>query len=271
MKALDLVLAVSIIFAPPAVMAQATASAPTCYPSSIRKDTVNVRVFLHVSSGITFKAYPELNDTIAVMIRGRLSPPPSLNDIFYPGTAPKLQSNWLPTVLGTFAISVDAHGRVSRTRWIEPLRDSAASRAILEALQRAIDAGERVRLSGVRADSGDELHVRVIAGNYSSTATMLVARVPFMRVDSAPVALEYPAARYPLEATHAPRATNVTLEFVVDEAGKAERESLRVAAARYVEFVDAAVDAVMSAQFKPAMSGGCPVKYKFVHTVQFRG
>jgi TonB family protein len=91
------------------------------------------------------------------------------------------------------------------------------------------------------------------------------------RIDSPAVALRYPPARYPLEAAHAGVATLVSLEFVVDETGKPERESVRVVSARYDDFVEAAVSAVMSAEFKPAMSGGCPVKSRFLHVVQFRG
>ncbi|HEY9443922.1 MAG TPA: TonB family protein [Gemmatimonadales bacterium] len=81
-----------------------------------------------------------------------------------------------------------------------------------------------------------------------------------MRIQTSGSVRHIPTPAYPAAAQGRGIEDAVALQYVVDEDGRVRRGTIRVLDATYQDFADAAVDAIVGAQFNPARVGACPVK-----------
>lgn len=165
------------------------------------------------------------------------------------------------------------NGRVRDVAW-ELLPDSRdVTREIQAAIYRADSALDFV---GLRVP-GNERDGRVRLGVSLTDSRPTDQHVPLLRLR-----MPYLEVEYPVEVIHIPRPTyppaaarrrvdgNVVLQFVVDENGKAQRPTIRVVEANYIDFVEAASDAIVAARFRPARVGSCPVNLTVQQRIRFK-
>ena len=90
-------------------------------------------------------------------------------------------------------------------------------------------------------------------------------------VDDPVVILEQAPPVYPRAMAAAGISGRVVLEFVVDTAGRVERESLRVIASTQPAFEEAAREAMLATRFRPARVRGQPVRQLARQAMGFKG
>jgi TonB family protein len=168
-------------------------------------------------------------------------------------------------------------GRVRDLAW-ELLPDS---REVTRAIQDAVHRADSLQsFLGLETPSGGRGLVRLSismtraqapdAEAPSGSIPLLRIRMPYRRVDS-PVTVEK-MVRPPFPAAAVRRSIegDVTLQYVVDEDGRAQRASIRVITANYREFVEAAADAIARSRYHPAQAQGCPVKLLVQQRIRFK-
>ena len=79
-----------------------------------------------------------------------------------------------------------------------------------------------------------------------------------------------PAPEYPRELRRKGRTGRVWLEYIVGANGRAEEGSFRALLSDDERFTRAAVQALYRARFKPARSGGAPVRQRVFQVITFR-
>jgi TonB family protein len=163
-----------------------------------------------------------------------------------------------------------AKGRVRDLAW-ELLPDSRdVSRAVQQAIHRA---DSLQHFLGLKAPRGGLVRLSVTMTSQEApagSAPLVRVRLPYLRADSPVAVMEIPRPRYPAAAERRPVEGDVTLQYVVDEHGRAQQTSFRVISANYQEFVDAATDAIAAGSFRPAQSRGCPVKLTVQQRIRFQ-
>jgi len=162
-----------------------------------------------------------------------------------------------------------AKGRVRNVTW-QLLPDS---REVTQAIQRAIHRADSLQyFLGLKTPPGGPVRLSVTMTRDEApegSAPLLRVRMPYLAVDSPVAPIEIPRPKYPKAAAGRRIDGDVTLQFVVDEDGRAQRASIRVISANYQEFVDASADAIASGRFRPAQARGCPVKLTVQQRIRF--
>jgi TonB family protein len=164
-------------------------------------------------------------------------------------------------------------GRVRDLAW-ELLPDS---REVTHAVEHAIRRADSLLYFAGLPTPADQprglvrLAVSMTAGAPPASATpVLRVRMPYLRVDSPVEIRDMVKPNYPAAAQRQGVEGDVTLQFVVDENGRVQRESIRVIEANYFDFVDAAATAIIASRYRPARAGGCPVKMAVQQRIRFK-
>jgi TonB family protein len=134
--------------------------------------------------------------------------------------------------------------------------------------------------------------IAFVAGNaggigYVPASTQLPASVKILRVggagaaaadeqifhaatvDEPPRATSLPALRYPRMLRQRGIEGHVTLEFVVDDRGRVDRESISVVESTNSQFEAAAIEVVRRAQFQPGRQDGRSVPVQVQQIIEF--
>jgi hypothetical protein len=230
-------------------------------------DTVPSAIFLLVEQLDGARMTDQQLDLITSRIAGHFTPPkpfrlsvfdgPSLTRalrVSAPGDSAGVPRE--TSVVGAYRLDVGEHGlsdgpSVARSSLLLGF-DAAVVRAIRDAVY--------VRL-GFRPPAGElwELQVRVSSDSVDGARRIAQGAFPRMRVrDASPAAME------PLVFPEEARADSVdrgvaVLQFVVDRDGRAAIETVQVVRTTGRAFAKAALIALASQRFNPAMIGGCPV------------
>lgn len=134
----------------------------------------------------------------------------------------------------------------------------------------SIDLGTKVfdaaRVVGQQAQTG----VTGIASE-ARPASSVAAAFASSEVDDPAVAVSQPLPRYPAELEHAGVHGFVELEYVIDETGHVERESVRVVLASHAGFVEAARASILAGVYRPARYRGSVVRQLVSQKVVFGG
>ena len=88
-------------------------------------------------------------------------------------------------------------------------------------------------------------------------------------VEDLPVLLSHPAPRYPDILRQAGIEGRVTVEVVIDTAGRAERAGLRIVSSSHALFAPEAGAIVLGSRYRPARFGGRPVRVRILVPVAF--
>ncbi len=110
-----------------------------------------------------------------------------------------------------------------------------------------------------------------IPGDSSNAASQADEISSMADVDLFPELVENLRPRYPEMLRRAGLSGEVRLEYVIEENGLVDRESVRVTASTHPAFSKAATDAVGLARFKPARRAGRPVAVLVQQTIRFLG
>jgi TonB family protein len=193
---------------------------------------------------------------------------------------------WLPTGLsvgppqsqtmndyglgGGLQFKVDKHGHVKR-----PILASTSAIELNEALGGALikadSAGELLPPPKTPEFEGGVVRLWIHASleRPPMAVPLLRAKLPVIRVDSAPRLISAPNPRYPREAQYAGVSSRVVLRFVVSQTGTVVPSSFELVEAEYREFVESARVALLKAKFVPAIAAGCPVPMIVQQAVSF--
>ena len=93
--------------------------------------------------------------------------------------------------------------------------------------------------------------------------------VDLRAVEEPPVLLSHPVPRYPDILRQAGIEGRVVVEAVIDTAGRAERDGLRIASSSHALFAPEASALVLGSRYRPARFGGRPVRVRILVPVAF--
>ena len=88
-------------------------------------------------------------------------------------------------------------------------------------------------------------------------------------VEELPVLFSHPVPRYPDILRQAGIEGRVVVEVVIDTAGRAERDGLRIVSSSHALFVPEAGALVLGSRYRPARFGGRPVRVRILVPVAF--
>jgi TonB family protein len=250
-----------------------------CAPESLpRADTAVFTLYLGAPRADTGRAaeYAPLAHTVAMAF----APPSRVSLVTWPGTSYDADDDPPPspdaiTDVGPLTGEVRFRlrkGRVRDLKW----RLLPDSREVARAVQEAIGRADSLQhLLGLRAPTDSEGYVRLGVSMTRGVAPpgampLMRVRMPYVRVDSPVTVLEMARPAYPRAALQRRVEDDVTLQYVVDEDGRARRASIRVIEASYSDFVEAAADAITASRFRPAQAGACPVKLQVQQRIRFQ-
>lgn len=250
------------------------AQAPTCQPKhALVVDTT--RTILGVRVRLASDSIEDALLTRRIgeaMVAASFSVPGTISRAFYPGTGgdPVSRANapfgprLLTRVTGD---PLPANELPWRTTLETPSEDPATDTIFVAALREAVRWVLPHTLEAPRMPWVAEL-VLTVPGD---PAVHPLARltVPTVRLEQ-PVRLESaPAPVFPREHRDAGQGGAVRLQYVVDERGRVEPNSIRVLSAPSLPFAESARATILAARFAPAQAGGCPQKQLVQQNVRF--
>ena len=271
-------LAALCLVAPLAIHAQQTPPAACVFDTAAHLDTAAVILYLRVriqgDTGTDLIA----NESLAATLRSRWHPPETIGRLFYPYTVehpdpgpnlhPAAQMLDLAPPAGaySFTVSVDRHLREIAVQ--STSGDSATDASLVAALEAAERDGDAAPFTHTVGALGATLLAELYTdGNRGGS--------PLVRVHVHRITVDSPAAFKSADVHSTPairrqgKSGFATMRYVINEAGRVEPSSLRAIEATSGIFADAARDALLGAKFKPARSGGCPVKMLVEQRVVF--
>jgi TonB family protein len=236
-----------------------------------RRDTMPRVVSLRAFAAGSDTADRVLTSAMGALVREQLVPPPSLAAMFFPYTyyppaaTGRSESSQLhqPTVrvYGTLRLILDGDGRLRSMGWIDPTGDESIDAALSDAVHQGEVAGELRQLAPSTGSRDREIRVQLVYADSSLVASPLVRlRIPLLAIDSPGNFLKAGPVVYPPDAKRNGLQGSVTLEYVIDESGRAMPSSLHVVSATDKTFIPSAKAAILQTEFRAASSRGCAVK-----------
>jgi hypothetical protein len=251
---------------------------PCMFDTAAHRDTAAVTLYLRVHADGDTGTDPIANASLATTLRSRWHPPETIGRMFYPYTVgnPAQWANWHrtapqlelapPSGAFSFTVSVDRHLRQILVQ--STSGDSATDASLVGALEDAERDGDTAPFAYAVGALGSTLIAELYQDGASGGAPLVQVHVLRITVDS-PVVFK----SAPLRSTPAIRKQGksgfATMRYVVDEAGRVEPSSLHAIEATGGIFADAARSALLGAKFKPARTGGCPVKMLVEQRIMF--
>lgn len=257
------------VMVPLTVHAQAKEPRACVFDTAAHRDTAAVILYLRVRAEGDTGTDLIANESLALTLRSRWRPPETIGRLFYPYTVghPDRWSDWHRTgpalELGppagafSFRVSVDGHMRAIAVQ--STSGDSATDASMVAALGDAEREGDAASFTHAAAGLGATLLAELYQDGTRGGAPLVRVHVSRITVDSPAV---FKSADVHTTAAIRKRGTSgfATMRYVVNEAGRVEPSSLHAIESTSGIFADAAREALLGAKFKPARTGGCPVK-----------
>ncbi len=194
--------------------------------------------------------------------------PPTIDRIFYPGTGGgPVVSNPTRMIARMVLDPPLSEGWSWRGHLDQSTGDSITDSIFVAA---ALEAAPRVEQSNddsVRRSWLAEL-VLTHAGDGSSRHLTQLTNVS-IRLEQAAQIVRGPIVNPPSEVRKAGPGGVARVEYVIDEGGRPEPNSVRVLTAPSAAFAEWAREMVLATRFKPAMAGGCPQKQRVEQNIRY--
>ncbi len=267
---------------------RAPAQTPCVFDTAAHRDTAAIILSVRVHPAADTITNTAASELLAAVLRERWHPPSTIGRMFYPYTtyagkpsldtrspfrsiAPALPMRPLPgeTIPGTRAhFAVGDNGRLRELAVVRTSGDSATDASLLAAIAAADSAGDLAALGDLLESPVRGGIIELIGGTELSAG---IARTHVNRtiIETPGDFVSASAPRYPEQDKRAGRQGFAMLRYIIDERGLIDPGSLYVLEATNERFAQAARDAVMKDRFKPARTGGCPVKSVVVQRVLF--
>jgi hypothetical protein len=200
------------------------------------------------------------------MVRARLVIPATFSHLLYPNSYyPELLGKFFSTSFGSLQLDLTPDAEVRDIKWYAASLDPGTDNALEDAVRAAVSAGEaRDLIAGLALKK--KLRVRLLFLATQDTgmrAPLARVRVPMVRVESGGEVVRRPQFLIPGELIRTMMASLPTkLEFVIDETGHAQRETLQIVWTPSKEQVQLVVAQLLDTEWAPFRAGGCPVSLR---------
>jgi TonB family protein len=194
--------------------------------------------------------------------------PPTIDRIFYPGTGGGPVVSIPTRMIARMVLDPPlSEGGPWRGHLDQSTGDSTTDSIFLAA---ALEAAPRVEQStddSVRRPWLAEL-VLTHAGDGASRHLAQLTDVS-IRLEQMAQLVRGPIVNPPSEVRKAGPGGVARVEYVIDERGRPEPNSVRVLTAPSAAFAEWAREMVLATRFKPAMAGGCPQKQRVEQNIRY--
>ena len=194
------------------------------------------------------------------------------------GDSPVTSGRYREGLMGEVMVELDRKAGLKRVLLTQTTLTPAIDAALVKAARAAADVGISDELRGaLRKAHGAMLFVRLrtvagsISRNEESFAAVAVAALPVPVVDVAdmPRGRKQRAPSYPIVARDNGVDGKVNLVFVIGRDGRVVPGTVNILGDTKREFAKASIEALMRAEFTPAMVGACPVATLVVQPFTF--
>lgn len=227
------------------------------------EDSINYRVYAALEvPGRKIPLPSGYRELVLDALRHGLFVPHPLDLTVYAPMLSQRGAVMVPAVLGEIAFTLDPLGKPSDVRLSQSSLSAALDRSLFDAPRRADSLQALPGQIGVDNPGPVRFFLALSPYNSHQGTSMPFFAVRMPALQGGRPAVDTAGDVQPT-ITFDPRdpavGDSVTVQFVVDERGVPVKSTMRVLSARYIEYAQLVMGAILRSQYIPAMAGGCPV------------
>ena len=247
--------------------AQIIGPASCSFDTAAHTDVLGLEFSLKAFRGKDTIPDPVLTAGLGDLMRPRFAPPATIGQLLYPNTYLS-SGHGFSAIFGTLQFEMTPQGVSRNLKWYAASLDQATDDAVEKALDAALKSDDAPMLAGGAAWKGpQQIRVQFLATNDAALHSALARmKVPTVRVDSGGKVIPGPRQAPVLvprdRVVMASEAPRTEFEAMVDPNGHVIKESVQIIAAPSKSDASSFLEYVLSHNWNPGWSGGCPVNLR---------